>query len=125
VAVDSGDVSFELGVLPEFSIDSEHGIEDLSATIRRSLFGLTNRGADEFRVGGIEVFAKLLDEMDKVLLLPAGKCDTAAVPIALPPEAARDLVLVRAGLFLRRQGYNHHPAARFRAMFLTSFPRMS
>ena len=67
VAVNGGDVALELGVLAGFAVDREHGIEDLPSVVGGALLGLAECGADELRVGRIEVLAQLLDEMNKVL----------------------------------------------------------
>ena len=100
MAVNGGDVALELRVLAGFAVDREHGIKDLPSVVGGALLGLAERGTDELRVGRIEVLAQLLDEMHEVLLVSAGKRGTTAVPIALPPEEARDLVFLRTGVIL-------------------------
>ena len=85
MAVNSGEVTLELGVLARLAVDREHSIKNFPATVGGAFLGLAKGGTDEFRIGCVKVLAQRLDEMNQILLVPAGKRGTATVPIALPP----------------------------------------
>ena len=90
-AVNGGDVALELEVLAGSAVDREHGIKDHPSVVSGALPGLAKRGADELRVGCIEVVTQLFDQMNTFFLLSAVNRGTTAVPIALPPKEAHNL----------------------------------
>ena len=100
MGVNGGDVALEFRVLAGLAVHRLHGIQDFTATIGGTLLGLAKGGADELCLGRIEVLAKRLDEMNQVLLVPAGKRGAAAIPITLPPEKAGDLIFLGPGIIL-------------------------
>ncbi len=85
------------GYLPDLPSTASMASRIFPSLSVEPFFGLAKRGTDELRVRRIEILAKLLDQMNKVLLVSAGEGGTAAIPIALPPEEAGDLVFLRAG----------------------------
>ncbi len=88
MCVNRGDVAFELGVFPGAAIDGEHGVEDLSSAVGRSFFGLSERGADEVGIRGVELFAQLLDQVHEVVFVATGKCFVTPWAIGSNPFAA-------------------------------------
>ena len=92
LAVNGGDVAPKLPVLAALAVDGELGLDDAFLVALGTVFvGLAESGTDELRVRGIKVFAQLLDEMNEILLVPAGMCGIVVVLVALPEEEPRDL----------------------------------
>jgi hypothetical protein len=98
VRVHGGDVALVPRVLAGLAVHREHGVEDEPVEPGRIHFGLAQRRGDELGIGGVELLAQRVDELDEVDLVAPGQRRVARVAVALPPQEPGDLV-PRARMF--------------------------